>query len=136
MHRADKYPQHSSIIWPVWLNDWVFVYKLSSCGFESRCSHLVHLYICAATKQKQRAIGSRSQSLKLLFLWINLFQLMIRYIQEKQIKIYKPPNSTNFLNFKMSLVIRELHYDALHTKIDIWLIPKRSKLHYINFWIQ
>ena len=26
--------------WPVWLNGWVFVYKLSGCGFESCCSHL------------------------------------------------------------------------------------------------
>ena len=23
-HRTDKYSQHSSIIWPVWLNGWVF----------------------------------------------------------------------------------------------------------------
>ena len=28
------------IIWSVWLNGWVFVYELSGCGFESRCSHL------------------------------------------------------------------------------------------------
>ena len=40
MHRADKYSQHSSIIWPVWLNGWAFVYEVSGCGFESRCSHL------------------------------------------------------------------------------------------------
>ena len=40
MHRTDKYSQHSSIIWPVWLNGWVFVYELNGCGFESRCSHL------------------------------------------------------------------------------------------------
>ena len=40
MHRTDKYSQHSSIIWPVWLNGWVFVYELSGCRFESRCSHL------------------------------------------------------------------------------------------------
>ena len=40
MHRTYKYSQHSSIIWPVWLNGWVFVYKLYGCGFESRCSHL------------------------------------------------------------------------------------------------
>ena len=40
MHRTDKYSQHSSIILPVWLNDWVFVYDLSGCGFESSCSHL------------------------------------------------------------------------------------------------
>ena len=37
MHRTDKYSQHSSIIWPVWLNGSVFVYELSGCGFESRC---------------------------------------------------------------------------------------------------
>ena len=40
MHRIDKYSQHSSIIWPVWLNGWVFVYELSGCVFESGCSHL------------------------------------------------------------------------------------------------
>ena len=40
MHRTGKYSEHSSIIWPVWLNGWVFVYELSGCGFESSCSHL------------------------------------------------------------------------------------------------
>ena len=40
MPRTDKYSQHSSIIWPVWLNGSVFVYELSGCGFESSCSHL------------------------------------------------------------------------------------------------
>ena len=41
MHHKDKYSQHSSIIWPVWLNDWVFVYELSACGFEPSCSQLI-----------------------------------------------------------------------------------------------
>ena len=45
MHRTDKYSQHSSIIWPVWLNGWVFVYELNGCGFESSCSHLKVRYI-------------------------------------------------------------------------------------------
>ena len=40
MHRTDKCSQHSSVIWSVWLNGWVFVYKISGCGFESRCSQL------------------------------------------------------------------------------------------------
>ena len=40
MHSTNKYSQHSSIIWPVWLNGWMFVYELSGCGFESSCSHL------------------------------------------------------------------------------------------------
>ena len=41
MHRTDKYSQHSSIILLVWLNGWEFVYKLSGCGFEFRCCHLI-----------------------------------------------------------------------------------------------
>ena len=40
MHRTDKYSQQSSIIWPVWLNGWVFVYELSGYGFESRSCHI------------------------------------------------------------------------------------------------
>ena len=40
IQRRDKYSQHSSIIWPVWLNGWVLVCKLSCCGFESSYSHL------------------------------------------------------------------------------------------------
>ena len=44
MHRTDQYSQHSSIIWPAGLNGWVFVYKLSGCGFESRCCHLNFRY--------------------------------------------------------------------------------------------
>ena len=40
MHRTYKYSHHSSIIWPVWLNDWVFIYGVSGFGFESRCCQL------------------------------------------------------------------------------------------------
>ena len=40
MHQTDKYSKHSSIIWPVWPNGWVFIYQLSDSGFESSCSHL------------------------------------------------------------------------------------------------
>ena len=32
--------EHSSIIWPVWPNGCVFIYKLSGSGFESGCGHL------------------------------------------------------------------------------------------------
>ena len=38
MYHTDKYSQHIWMIWPVWLNDWVFVYELRGCGFESSCS--------------------------------------------------------------------------------------------------
>ena len=39
LHVLTMYSQHSSIIWPVWLNGWVFIYKLNDSGLESRCSH-------------------------------------------------------------------------------------------------
>ena len=39
MHQTDKYSQHSSIIWPVWLNGWEFVYEID-CELESRFCHL------------------------------------------------------------------------------------------------
>ena len=42
LHHRDKYSQHSSIIWRGWLNDWVFIYKPSDCGFC--CSHLNFRY--------------------------------------------------------------------------------------------
>ena len=40
MHLTKKYPQHSSIIWPVGLNGWKLVYEVSGCGFKSPCCHL------------------------------------------------------------------------------------------------
>ena len=50
MHRTDKYSPHSSVIWLVWLNGWVFVYELSGCGFESSCSHL-NFKFCVSFEQ-------------------------------------------------------------------------------------
>ena len=44
----------SSIIWPVWVNDWVFVYELSGCGVESCCCHCCthqYLFRCAIVVQ-------------------------------------------------------------------------------------
>ena len=35
LHCKDKCSQHSSAIWLVWLNGWLFLYKLSGCGCES-----------------------------------------------------------------------------------------------------
>ena len=40
IHHTDTYSEHSSIIWPVWPNGWVFLYKQSGPGFESCCSLL------------------------------------------------------------------------------------------------
>ena len=40
IHRTDKYSKQRPIIWPVWLNGWVFVYQLSGCRFGSSWSEL------------------------------------------------------------------------------------------------
>ena len=40
MYRTDKYSQQRSIIWPVGINGCVFVYEITGCECESRCSHL------------------------------------------------------------------------------------------------
>ena len=40
MHCTDKYSQHSSMIWPVWLNSRVSVHELIGCGCGSRCCQL------------------------------------------------------------------------------------------------
>ena len=38
--RTDMNSEHSSVICPVCINGSLFVYKISSSGFESSCSHL------------------------------------------------------------------------------------------------
>ena len=40
MHCTDKFSQHGSVPWPVWINGCLFVYELSGCGFEPSCGHL------------------------------------------------------------------------------------------------
>ena len=56
--RTDMYPEHSSIIWPVGLNDLVLGYELSFLRFESSCSQFelcsIKLYIGMA-KSKSSA---------------------------------------------------------------------------------
>ena len=43
MQSTYKYSEHSSIIWPVWPNGWMFVSELSGSGFESSCNHMLSL---------------------------------------------------------------------------------------------
>ena len=51
MHHTNRHSQHSSIIWQVGLNGWVFVYELGGCGFQSRCNHLNFRYRACLSKQ-------------------------------------------------------------------------------------
>ena len=40
IHRTNKYSEYKSIIWLLLLNDWLFIYNLTSWRFESRGSLL------------------------------------------------------------------------------------------------
>ena len=44
IYRTDKLSRHSSIIWSVWPNSWMFGYELSGCRFESSCGHWNFIY--------------------------------------------------------------------------------------------
>ena len=55
MYCTDKYSQHRSIIWPVWLNGSVFIYELSGCGFKS----------CAVTLTSDMAPASSKKFLEI-----------------------------------------------------------------------
>ena len=50
MYRTDKYSEHSSIIFWICPNDWVFVQKLTGSWFESSCSHFTFRF-CACYEE-------------------------------------------------------------------------------------
>ena len=61
MHRTDKYSQHSSIIWPVWLNGRVFVYELSGVGSSPVAeTHSFSILIDSVVSNSERAFKSQS----------------------------------------------------------------------------
>ena len=64
MNRTDKYSQHSPIIWPVWLNGWVFVYELSDCGFEFRWSQMTNIFL-------EKPFSKKSKNRNRVYFWIN-----------------------------------------------------------------
>ena len=50
--KINKINKHSSIIWPIWLNGWEFVYELSGCGFGCRCCHINSMDSCKLQLEK------------------------------------------------------------------------------------
>ena len=44
------------LIWPVWLNGWVFVYELSGYGFESHCTQLISKLMMSQPGKRTRHI--------------------------------------------------------------------------------
>ena len=69
--------------WPVRLNGWVSVFKLSGCGFESRCSHL-KIHVCYLCNLQIKICTSFVCNLKIfIFSWqlkniLSLFKYLLR----------------------------------------------------------
>ena len=77
MHRADKYSEHSSIIWTIWLHGGVFVYEQSGCEFEKlRLSQETSFLI------KKRVNSIINFKKKLFTLFVKLFQSDLMRMKE------------------------------------------------------
>ena len=123
MYHTDKYSHHSSIIWPAWLNGWMFIYELSECGFESSWCHWNFRY-CACFKQgvpwhlsnyrvyiySETSTWHDNVSLKDIYIWMLMprrqhqdFQVaVLRICKDKNVKdkssSWKWINSTKEIN--------------------------------------
>ena len=134
---TDKYSQHSSIIWIVLLNDWVFVYELSGWGFESRCCHLNFWYCPSCEKAVPWHSGSYG-------IWIHRKK---RTWQDKNIQLIAPYRKvlTTQLNHSASLAKYlsvplqtkwlRVHVPLLSLKFEIsWLFGVRISLIFRQLW--
>ena len=83
---TDKYSQHSSIIWPVWLNAWVLVYELSGCGFKPRWCHLRQAQLeIFLNPEYQYAVGASTP----LHFKINIPSFSCTFFLNHQVRINK-----------------------------------------------
>ena len=58
-YRTDNYSQRKSVIWPVWQNGWVFVYKQSDWVWIPLLSHIVLCLHVFAKLQNERGASCR-----------------------------------------------------------------------------
>ena len=101
MHRPDRYSQLSSIIWPIWLNGWVFVYELSGCGFESRFCHLNFRY---GTCSKQGVLWHSDR------LWIN-----------SKVRMWHDNNIESNMPYRWALTAQLNHLISLGKRLNVCL---------------
>ena len=116
MEDIDRYLQHSSTIWPVWLNDWVFVFKLSGCGFEYRCNRLRAFLENVHTSDKkecEKVLSFLKNSSVLFNSWIKLQHFSTWWANNKftsmtkevQMKYYTQKLSHSFLELFTALLL-------------------------------
>ena len=53
LNDSNEIRTHNHLVRPVWLNGRVFFYKLSGCGFESRCCHSICLVVSSLEMQRR-----------------------------------------------------------------------------------
>ena len=150
MHCADKHSQHSSIIWTVWLNGWVFVYELSDSGFESSCSQInmsltkgKYVSWPEASKGWRGFEGQYGQRrIALCFVSdfrLSLIALGIRYVGTRIFVLFYQSNEKAFMSsfsrykyLELNLLDSRLTSEA-NLSIDIF--PQRCSRKLINCWV-
>ena len=122
MHLTDKYSQHSTVIWLIWLNGWVLVYELSGCGFESHYSHL-NFRFWACLKQKVQSYQKNQALLWIRKIYYTLTNLVIKnnystdlcffYLNNRILKSFD-----NGLMTCMILIDFQKAFEIIHQDID------------------
>ena len=103
------------VLWPVWLNGWVFVYELSGCGFESSCSLLCLLWPWST-------LIYRRSSFSIIF----LLKCFKKGSPKQKFKIFENWKNwkTNFVIFSKLIWFALIWYSTLLEPITLWVIKK------------
>ena len=92
MQRTEKFSQQCSIIWPVLVNGWFFVYELSGCRFNPYCSHLnFRLRVASALSKEFLGIQATMQC---EFTLRCVFGIIITYSQMHRTKNFSQHSSS------------------------------------------
>ena len=83
---------HSSIIWSVWLNRWVFVNELSGCGFEFRSNQTSD--VAPASSKEYYDIHAKIQAVECGFTLKLVSDMKITYSQTHHTDKYSRHSST------------------------------------------
>ena len=116
VHCTNKYSQHSSIIWPAWLNSWVFVCEVNSPGFESRCCQLNFRYSTCL----EQGVRLPSGNLECKFAQKRVRGMIIRYSHELFLWYLRKYFSNVFPGI-LSLKTTSLIESFLPTKVAVGL---------------
>ena len=117
---------HSSIIWSVWLNRWVFVNELSGCGFEFRSNQTSD--VAPASSKEYYDIHAKIQAVECGFTLKLVSDMKITYSQTHHTDKYSTQLNhlaslakwlnvglqTKWLQFQIPLLLLKLEISHLY----------------------